>query len=569
MLHQINLLFRRFLTDARQLFRFFVIVNLIPCILLVFTEPYSFMGKVILVTFPLGMYLFVFSWLKNIGLMQLILIPQLIFNAFQIVLFYLFGESVIAVDMFLNLVTTNSSEALELLDNLTPAIIAVIVLYVPALILGTISIVRKRKLTAEFIRRERKRASIVFGISLLSLVGAYVQDPGYELKSDLYPLNVCYNVGLAFQRTALTQNYHRTSKDFTFHALPTHPKEKREVYVMVVGETSRALNWQLYGYERETTPLLSRQSGLIAFPKVLTESNTTHKSVPMLMSDATACNYDSIYHQKGIITAFKEAGFRTAFFSNQRYNHSFIDFFGMEADTYDFIKEDSVSSSYNPSDDELLKLVEQELAKGATKQFIVLHTYGSHFNYRERYPSESAFFTPDYPMEAERKYRDNLVNAYDNSIRYTDGFLSRLIRMLEKQQIDAAMLYTSDHGEDIFDDSRHLFLHASPVPSYYQLHVPFLIWMSDNYRETYPEHWKNAVDNKDKNISSSSSFFPTMLSLAGIETPYRDDSQSVTASHYVLKPRVYLNDHNEPRPLDDLGMKKQDFQMLEKRNIKY
>ena len=72
-------------------------------------------------------------------------------------------------------------------------------------------------------------------------------------------------------------------------------------------------------------------------------------------------------------------------------------------------------------------------------------------------------------MEAERKYRDNLINAYDNSIRYTDGFLSRLIRMLEKQQIDVAMLYTSDHGEDIFDDSRHLFLHASPVPSYYQL----------------------------------------------------------------------------------------------------
>ena len=110
------------------------------------------------------------------------------------------------------------------------------------------------------------------------------------MKSDLYPLNVCYNVGLAFQRTALTQNYHRTSKDFTFHALPTHLKEKREVYVMVVGETSRALNWQLYGYERETNPFLSRQPGLIAFPKVLTESNTTHKSVPMLMSDATACN---------------------------------------------------------------------------------------------------------------------------------------------------------------------------------------------------------------------------------------------------------------------------------------
>ena len=217
--------------------------------------------------------------------------------------------------MFLNLVTTNSSEAMELLGNLTPAIVVVVILYIPALVLATISIVRKRMLSAAFIRRERKKGfRRLRSLLSLSLAGAYVQDPGYELKSDLYPLNVCYNVGLAFQRTALTQNYHHTSKDFTFHAQATHPEEKQEVYVMVVGETSRALNWQLYGYERETNPLLVQQSGLVAFPKVLTESNTTHKSVPMLLSDVTACSYDSIYHRKGIITAFKEAGFRTAFF---------------------------------------------------------------------------------------------------------------------------------------------------------------------------------------------------------------------------------------------------------------
>ena len=102
-------------------------------------------------------------------------------------------------------------------------------------------------------------------------------------------------------------------------------------------------------------------------------------------------DFNSIYQQKRIITAFKEAGYQTAFFSNQRYNHSFIDFFGKEADTYDFIKEDVGDANYNPSDDELLKLVATELAKNASKQFIVLHTYGSHFNYRERYPSEQRF----------------------------------------------------------------------------------------------------------------------------------------------------------------------------------
>lgn len=560
---------KNWLENQEHLFYLFLFVLIVPNIVLCFTEPLPFMAKVCNVLFPFGCYYLLMTLSRNCGKMLWILFLFLFLGAFQIVLLYLFGQSIIAVDMFLNLVTTNSSEAMELLDNLTPGIIAVVILYVPALVLGMVSIVRKRKLTLEFIRRERRRAFIVFGISLLSLSGAYVQDSGYEIRSDLYPLNVCYNVGLAFQRTVLTQNYHHTSKDFTFHSRPTHPEGKREVYVMVVGETSRALNWQLYGYGRETNPLLSQQTGLIAFPKVLTESNTTHKSVPMLMSYVNACNYDSIYHQKGIITAFKEAGFQTAFFSNQRYNHSFIDFFGKEADTYDFIKEDSINPAYNPSDDELLNLVEIELAKGATKQFVVLHTYGSHFNYRERYPLDRAFFTPDYPVDAEKKFRDNLVNAYDNSIRYTDGFLSKIIRMLEKQQIDAAMIYTSDHGEDIFDDSRHLFLHASSVPSYYQLHVPFLIWMSDSYRKTYPENWKAAMDNKDKNISSSSSFFTTMLDLSGIETPYRDDSQSVATSFYQMKTRVYLNDHNDPRPLDDLGMKKQDFRMLEQKEIDY
>lgn len=359
--------------------------------------------------------------------------------------------------MFLNLVTTNSSEALELLDNLIPAIIIVVVLYIPALILAMISIVKKRKLSENFLRRERKRAWVGLGIGLLSLCAAYLMDSRYELKSELYPANVCYNIGLAFQRTALTQNYQKSSKDFTFHAKSAHPADEKEVYVMVVGETSRANNWSIYGYDRDTNPELSKIFGLTAFNHVLTESNTTHKSVPMLLSPVSACTYDSIYHQKGIITAFKEAGFQTAFFSNQRYNHSFIDFFGKEADNFDFIKEDSLDSGYNPSDDKLLELVSAELAKGASKQFIVLHTYGSHFNYRERYPADNAFFLPDFPVDAEVKFKDNLVNAYDNSIRYTDNFLARLIHLLQEQDVDAAMLYTSDHGEDIFDDSRHLF----------------------------------------------------------------------------------------------------------------
>ncbi|MDR0938190.1 MAG: lipid A phosphoethanolamine transferase [Mediterranea sp.] len=553
--------------NQEHLFYLFLAILMAPNLALCVTEPMTPLAKVCNILLPLGCYYVLMTLSRNCGKMLWFLFLFVFLGAFQIVLLYLFGQSIIAVDMFLNLVTTNSSEALELLDNLLPAIGIVLLLYVPALVMAAISVVRKRKLSTSFMHKQRRRAGATLAIGFLSLLGAELQGADYEITTELYPLNVCYNAKLAVERTALTEHYHASSRDFSYHARATHPQRRREVYVMVIGETSRADNWQLFGYNRATNPRLSEQSGLVTFPKTLSESNTTHKSVPMLLSGVNACDFDSIYYRKGIITAFKEAGFHTAFFSNQRRNHSFIDFFGMEADTYDFIKEDSADTHYNPSDEELLNLVTKELDRGAEKEFIVLHAYGSHFNYHERYPGDKACFTPDYPTEAEPKNRPQLVNAYDNTIRQTDDLLARLILLLETQEADAAVAYTSDHGEDIFDDARLLFLHASPVPSYYQLHVPLLLWMSPGYRTNYPEHWQAAMANRDKDISSSHSFFHTVLDLAGIATPYANNSLSVVSTRYAMRPRVYLTDHNKPAPLTRVGMKKEDFEMLRKKGI--
>ena len=140
---------KNWLENQEHLFYLFLFILIVPNLVLCLTEPLPLMAKVCNVLLPFGCYYLLMTLSRNCGKMLWILFLFLFFGAFQIVLLYLFGQSIIAVDMFLNLVTTNSSEALELLDNLTPAIIAVIILYVPALILGTISIVRKRKLTAE------------------------------------------------------------------------------------------------------------------------------------------------------------------------------------------------------------------------------------------------------------------------------------------------------------------------------------------------------------------------------------------------------------------------------------
>lgn len=554
--------------EPRQLFFLFIIVLAIPNVALFFTEQMPLLVRICNIILPVSVYWMVMTLSRKPGKIIWILFPFVFFAAFQLVLLYLFGQSIIAVDMFLNLLTTNSGEAMELLDNLLPAVIGVFVVYLPTLALGIVSITGNKKLDQYFIYRQRRYARMTIGVGVILTALCYADHEDYALKLDMYPVNVCYNLTLAIERAGETAGYQESSKEFTFGAQATHDKDEAEIYVLVVGETARACNFGLYGYERNTTPLLDKTEGLVAFTDVLTQSNTTHKSVPMLLSGASAENYNRIYREKGIITAFKEAGFHTAFFSNQRPNHSFIDFFGMEADEWKFIKEDAPEET-NISDDELLKLVDKQLNDGHRKLFIVLHMYGSHFNYKERYPSDMAVFRPDSLTDAKYENREYLLNAYDNTICYTDGFLASLIEMLQRTNASSAMLYTSDHGEDIFDDDRHLFLHASPVPSYYQIHVPFLIWMSDNYRKNYPDLFKNAEINRQKNISSSASFFQTMLELGGIDTPSRNDSLSVINASYTEKNRVYLNDHNEARSLNDIGMREEDFTMLQTKGIVY
>ena len=97
------------------------------------------------------------------------------------------------------------------------------------------------------------------------------------------------------------------------------------------------------------------------------------------------------------------------------------------------------------------------------------------------------FTHPDNTSGIEYKYKQQLINAYDNSIRYTDGFLADIIQLLNENQAESALLYSPDHGEDLLDDCRKKFLHASPIPTIYQIHIPFFLWFSESYKTLKPE----------------------------------------------------------------------------------
>lgn len=556
------------LSKQRNLYMLFTVILMIPTCLLLYTEEMSVAMRVAYLFLPLSVYLTLLATGQRPGVVLLWLSLLLIMGAFQEILLYLFGNSIIASDMFLNLFTTSTGEATELLGNLIPAVILVLFVFFGAIYLAIHSVRIEDRLTV----RVRRKSMLIAGCCLLigSIGGitAKVQEPDEDVLLNIYPVNVFYNMKFAKESWHKSKNYRETSELFSFQAKPQHPIGDKEIYVLVVGETSRSDNWSLYGYERETNPCLSKERSLVHFTDVVTQCNATHKSVPLILSAASADNFDIIYKQKSIITAFKEAGFRTAFLSNQVPNNTFTDFFSHEADVLELLRGDPLAISNNPLDHDLLPLLDKFIAEGGNKLFIILHTYGSHFNYRDRYSDKFRKFVPDNSANLEYRHREFLLNSYDNSILSTDDFLASVIDKLKETGAVASMLYLPDHGEDIMDDDRHRFLHASPLPTYYQLHIPLLIWFSDEYNNRYPESMRNALRHRSAPISTKAAFH-TMLDLAGIFTPYFDPVFSVVSSGFAPRKRSYLNDHNLPEPLDNCGLKKQDEAMFRKKGMVY
>lgn len=417
------------LTSPRFLFFYIVLSLAVPNVALCFTEHMPVLACVANVVLPVSLYALLMTLSKKTGRQVWFLFLIVFFAAFQIVLLYLFGRGVIAVDMFLNLVTTNPGEAMELLNNLVPAVATVFILYLPLLVLAAMSWARHRTEDVAFLKRVRRYSwcGMAAGAVLIALCyAAYPKDSDFDYRAEdhVYPANIFYNLYLACRESGRVADYRKDVASFRFNARSAHDADSAEVYVLVIGETARADNFQLYGYERETNPLLSKTDGLSVFRHVLSQSNTTHKSVPMLLAAASAENHARLYREKSLITAFREAGFHTSFISNQQPNHSFIDFFGDEADDFVFIRS-AVSVitgdvTAQTSDERLLPYVKNILAKKRKKELIVLHTYGSHFNYRDRYPQSHAKFLPDTPTEAEpRTARSSSTPTTTPSVRPT------------------------------------------------------------------------------------------------------------------------------------------------------
>lgn len=529
---------------------YFVLSLIVPNFVLACTEPYSLWSKEALILLPLGFYMMWSVALRRSGVMIWLGFPFIFLAAFQIVLLYLFGNSIIATDMFTNLVTTNPGEATELLGNIYPAVVLVAVMYLPMLWLAWREIGRRHFLSSKARLTIGASGAILFLIGCLALWPAYrTSEEKHILRDELFPINVTYNAYLSATELRKTLRYEATTDDFSFGAHRTAEAEGRELYVYIIGEASRAANWSLFGYERETTPRLAAVDDLVLYRNVLTQSNTTHKSVPLFLSSVATHEHEELFRRRGLLALFREAGFESWFISNQAPQGAMIDHLAGDAEYLVYLPEPR-------HDEQLVEALKEVVAKStAQKLFVVLHCYGSHFSYHHRYPRSFARFKPDGDVAIRRKHVEELRNAYDNSICYTDAVLADLIDYLRsEEELHTALLYCSDHGEDLFDDRRGRFLHASPTTTAYQLHVPALAWFSEGFRAAFPEKVEAAVKHATA-PATTHAMYHTIADLASIEGRFCDPTASLASERYDLTaPRRYLNDHNEAVPFSKTGL---------------
>ena len=308
-------------------------------------------------------------------------------------------------------------------------------------------------------------------------------------------------------------------------ALQNHPR--KSLTVLVVGESARAENFGILGYDRDTTPTLDKEAGLIAFTDVHSCGTETAVSVPCMFSNMGRKNYDAskAKNEEGLLDVLKRAGIDVIWRDNQS---------GCK-DTCNRVTVQDVSNLKDPTlcansecrDEILLQGLQGFIDHLDKDTVLVLHQMGSHGpEYFKRYPKEYEHFTPVCESNALNNCsRESIVNGYDNTLVYTDHVLSSLIDVLRSNQdkVDTAMLYLSDHGESLGE--YNLFLHGTPymLAPEQQKHVAMLAWFSDSYQKSYSVDTHCLQMTRDKPLSQDN-LFHSMLGLLEVHSSvYQQD----------------------------------------------
>ena len=302
----------------------------------------------------------------------------------------------------------------------------------------------------------------------------------------------------------------------------------RKLVVLVVGETARADRFSLNGYERETNPLLSQQN-IINLTNVMAAGTSTAISVPSMFSHMGRETFSSSEARRteNLLDVLDGVGVSVLW----RDNNSDSKGVALRVEYQDF-KDPSINpvNDGEPRDEGMLYGLQDYIDQKDGDILIVLHQMGSHGPaYYKRYPKEFEVFTPVCKSnQLEKCSQEEIDNAYDNTILYTDFFLSKVIDFLKgnDENFQTAMLYFSDHGESLGEGNMYLHGYPYRLAPIEQRHVPAILWFGSRFPV-----YKEAIAKGANESLSHDNLFHTMLGLFNIDTDIKEADLDIIAKN--------------------------------------
>jgi len=318
------------------------------------------------------------------------------------------------------------------------------------------------------------------------------------------------------------------------HAVINNKSDDRELVIVVVGETARTDHFSLNGYSRNTNPNLSKEKRIISFSNISSCGTSTAISVPCMFAQAGRDDFNVKQARKteNALDILHKANVNILWRDNNSSSKGVAD-----RVTFEDYRSDDMNTICDPEcrDVGMLEGLQKYIDQKNGDILIVLHQMGSHGPaYYKRYPQEFEKFKPACrTLELASCSQEELINAYDNTILYTDYFLSKVIALLKENtpQFETTMLYVSDHGESLGESG--MYLHGMPyvfAPEA-QTRVPVIVWMSGisdvDYEKTLKlKHLENSHD----------SLFETLLNLFEVETDL---------DHSGIQSFIHINEHDQ------------------------
>lgn len=305
-------------------------------------------------------------------------------------------------------------------------------------------------------------------------------------------------------------------------------RKRKTLVVLVIGETARSANFSLNGYARNTNPGLAAQTDIVSFTQAYSCGTDTAVSLPCMMSGLGRDQYSLIKarSQENLLDVVGHAGIPVLWLENQSGCKRTCDRVAVRINTTDMTVPEYCSSG--ECHDGILAEELRKYAKTMQRDtLVVLHMMGSHGPaYYLRYPSEFEYFKPVCKTSLLGKCSsEEIVNAYDNTIRYTDHVLTSVLDVLReyKGENDAAMIYMSDHGESLGEYG--VYLHGAPyiLAPDVQRHIPAVVWLSPDMEKERGVKPACLAQQKDVAISHDN-LYHSMLGLLDIQTSvYQSD----------------------------------------------